>query len=134
MQTTITPTAERSLTIVRRRVQRPHYASRHPAAYAKASTSQPTSGESIRSSVADAFRKMAHGVGAATAEDQTKTFYRSGGQDWARSLVNVDSRELKSRVVHAFRQMAHGVQGTSAHTSTLRFYRSGGQAWAQNLG
>jgi len=134
MQTTITPTAERSTTIVRRPAHRPHHASRHPAVYTKAPTGQPIASERMRSSVADAFRKMAHGVAASTAEDQTKDFYRSGGQDWARALTVLDGQALKSRVVDAFRQMAHGVQDAAAHASTLRFYRSGGQAWAQNLG
>ena len=130
MQTTITPTAERSITIVRRPTHRPHHVHRQPATYAKASTAQPIT----RSSVAEAFRKMANGVDAPTAEGQTKAFYQSGGQDWARALDSVDVQELKSRVADAFRQMAHGVQHTTAHVSTLDFYRSGGQAWAKNLG
>ena len=64
MQTTITPTAERSVTIVRRPAHRPHHVSRHPAAYAEAPAGHAITGENMRSSVADAFRKMAHGFGA----------------------------------------------------------------------
>ena len=81
MKPTITLTAERSITSIRRHAHRPHQASRHPAAHVKSPVDRRVSDESMRSSVADAFRRMAHGVDAVTAEAQTKAFYRSSGHE-----------------------------------------------------
>lgn len=134
MQTTITPTAEHSITIARRAAQHLHRQARYPVGLAKAPAIEATRPEGARASVVEAFRKMAHGTGPATAERQTKAFYQSGGQGWSRALTGMSSHAAKSHVVNAFRAMAHGVRDTSAHASTLRFYRSGGQTWAQNLG
>ena len=41
---------------------------------------------SARARVAAAFRKLAHGVDARTAGDRTRSFYRSSGMAWSRSL------------------------------------------------
>ncbi|MCG6875517.1 MAG: hypothetical protein LJE97_10550 [Betaproteobacteria bacterium] len=134
MQTTITPTAERSITIIRKHARRPHPASRHPAPPSHARAEQPITEQTPRARVLDGFRNMARGVDVSTAEEQTKAFYRSSGQQWAHSLTEQGGNELKARVVDAFRKMAHGVQDASAHARSLQFYGSGGQAWAQNLG
>lgn len=40
----------------------------------------------IRNRVASAFRRLAGGVGAATAFTRTKNFFRTGGFAWVRSL------------------------------------------------
>ena len=39
-----------------------------------------------RARVAAAFRKLAHGVDPHTAGDRTRSFYRSSGMAWSRSL------------------------------------------------
>ena len=42
--------------------------------------------KNLRSSVANAFRRMAHGVEARVAYASTVWFYRSGGHEWTRQL------------------------------------------------
>jgi hypothetical protein len=41
---------------------------------------------SPRAKVAAAFRELANGEDARSADDRTKEWYRSSGMDWARSL------------------------------------------------
>lgn len=43
-------------------------------------------GASIRSQLADAFRKLGVGAHARAAYDRVKNFYRSSGHDWTRGL------------------------------------------------
>ena len=133
MKPTITRTAERSIISVRRHAHRPHQASRHPAAHVKSPVERRVIDASVRSSVGDAFCRMAHGVDAVTAEAKTKAFYRSSGHEWAQALTDQDATAVKARVLEAFRTMLGGRQGASAHARTLHFYRSGGQAWALKL-
>ena len=132
MKPTITPTPERSIISIRRHAHRPHQAIRHPAAHVKSSVERHVSDASLRSSVADAFRRMAHGGDAATAEAQTKAFYRSSGHEWAQAL-EPDVQAVKAGVLEAFQTMLGGMLSASAHARTLRFYRSGGQVWALKL-
>jgi len=133
MKPTITPTAERSMISVRRHAHRPHQASRHPAAHLRSPVERSLIDESMRSSVGDAFCRMAHGVDAVTAAAKTQVFYRSSGNEWAQALTDQDVTAVKARVLEAFRTMLAGRQSASAHASTLHFYRSGGQAWALKL-
>ena len=134
MHTTTAPTAERSVTIIRRHARRPHSAPQYPAWQDQVSSEQPVAVQTSRSLVLDGFRRLARGTDASTAEEQTKAFYRASGQAWAHSLTEQGSYGVKARVLEAFRGMAHGVQDVSAHAKTLQFYRSGGQDWARNLG
>jgi hypothetical protein len=131
METTTTPLAKQSISIAHTIPPSPRPASRrtilHPVA--RQSTALDT-----RQRVGQAFRDMAHGITAPLAEAQTNTFYRSGGQEWARTLSQPSGHDLKARVIDAFREMAHGAQDTGAHARTLHFYRSSGQSWAKNLG
>ncbi len=131
METTATPLAKQSISTAHVNSPRPRPISRRPVLHtvARQSTMQDT-----RQRVGQAFRNMAHGVTAPLAEAQTNAFYRSGGQEWARTLSQPGGHDLKARVIDAFQEMAHGVQDTAAHASTLHFYRSSGQSWAQNLG
>lgn len=136
MQSTIIPTADRGTTIIRKHARQPHSVSRREGSQHRPgqSATRRHAEQSARLSILEAFRAMAHGVATATAEAQTRSFYRSSGQEWAHSLTAQDGSALRSRVVDAFRTTAHGVQDTSAHAKTLHFYRSGGQGWATNLG
>ena len=136
MQPTTTPITERSVAIVRKHARQPHSASRHQASrhHPGQSATQRQAGQSARLSVLEAFRAMARGVATAAAEEQTRSFYRSSGQEWAHSLTASGGSALRARVVDAFRGAAYGVQDAEAHAKTLHFYRSSGQGWATNLG
>lgn len=46
-----------------------------------------TAARSARASVAEAFRRMANGVGDKAAYAKTVAFYRSGGQEWTLQLA-----------------------------------------------
>jgi hypothetical protein len=129
METTATPLAAQSISTPRMSLSRP--VSRRPALHTVARL---TTNQDTRQRVGQAFRDMARGVAAPLAEAQTSAFYRSGGQDWARTLSQLSGHDLKARVIDAFQEIAHGVQGTAAHVSTLQFYRSSGQGWAKSLG
>ena len=52
-----------------------------------ASRARKSRGSALRSRVTAAFRAMARGTDPWTAFSRTKTFYRSGGGQWARSLT-----------------------------------------------
>ena len=132
MKPTISPTTGRSITRVSGHAHRPHQATRYPAAHGRSPLEQRVSDESLRSSVVDAFRRIAHGVDPATAEAQTRAFYRSSGHEWARALTE-QGVQVKARVREAFRTMLRGIQDASAHASTIRFYRSGARDWALKL-
>lgn len=132
MQPTTSPITDRTVTITRKHARRPHSVSRRPAPQPQFGPGHPTTRQqdeqSPRSRVVEAFRDLAHAVDASIAEEQTKAFYRSSGQEWAHSLTQHGGVELKVRVIDAFRSMAHGMQDTAAHIKTLHFYRSGGQS------
>ena len=136
MQRTTTPITEQSVVIIRKHARHPHSASRHQTSQHRPgqSATQRQAGQSARLSVLEAFRAMARGVATAAAEEQTRSFYRSSGQEWAHSLTASGGSALRARVVDAFRGAAYGVQDAEAHAKTLHFYRSSGQGWATNLG
>jgi hypothetical protein len=134
MEATTFPTAEQAITIIRKQARHAHPAVPQPAQRGQIRSAQPISDAALRSRVFDAFRTVANGTGASTAQEQTTAFYRSSGMAWAHSLTEHGGREVQRRVLEAFREIAHGVPDLSAHDQTLRFYRSGGQAWAKTLG
>ena len=131
METTATPLTKQIMSTAHLNPSPARPVSRRPVLHtvARQSTTQDT-----RQRVAQAFRNMAHGVTAPLAESQTSAFYRSGGQEWARTLSQPRGHDLNARVIDAFQAMAHGAHDTTAHARTLHFYRSSGQSWAQNLG
>lgn len=86
MRSTIDTTAERSIIIIRRRPDGPHHAPRRTGAQGAISAGRRARSPSTRTRVAHAFRTMAHAVGAATAGERTKAFYRSSGLAWALKL------------------------------------------------
>jgi hypothetical protein len=45
------------------------------------------SARSVRARVAEAFRRMANGIGDKTAYARTVQFYRSGGHEWTMQLA-----------------------------------------------
>jgi hypothetical protein len=49
-------------------------------------TARHVSARRVRSRVAEAFRRMANGVGNKAAYASTVQFYRSGGQEWSKQL------------------------------------------------
>jgi hypothetical protein len=128
------PITEQSIIVSRQHARRPHAAPRHPVRPRSEQTARQDGKPPSRSQVLDAFRDMARGIAAPAAEEQTRDFYRSGGQAWAHSLTEQRSHEVRTRVADAFRAMARGLETDSAHASTLRFYHSSGQRWAQRLG
>jgi hypothetical protein len=134
MEATTFPTAERAITIIRKQARHAHPAVPQPARRAPIRTELPLGDVALRSRVFDAFRTLANGTSASTAQEQTKAFYRSSGMEWAHSLTEHGGRETQRRVLEALRGIAHGVQDLSAHDQTLRFYRSGRQPWVKNLG
>jgi hypothetical protein len=111
---------------VRRRVLR-----RRPVAAAPAAIPAPA--PDVREGVAAAFRAFAHGVEPKPAHAQAAAFYRSGGQDWARSLGEDDDAVSREGVASAFRAMAHGIVPDAAANAMVRFYRSSGHGWARGL-
>jgi|AP12_2_1047962.scaffolds.fasta_scaffold03604_4 hypothetical protein len=131
MESTATPLAKQTISTAHMNPPRPRPVSRRPVLHPVARQSN---AHDTRQRVGQAFRDMAHGITAPLAEAQTSAFYRSGGQEWARTLSQPSGHDLKARVIDAFREMAHGAQDTAAHARTLHFYRSSGQGWAQNLG
>ncbi len=90
MQTSIHPTLERAISVLRDHARRPHPAARLPIAQPQPRSGQPAANQEIernpRQRVAQAFRDMANGVATPIADEQTRAFYRSGGQDWAKNL------------------------------------------------
>jgi hypothetical protein len=48
---------------------------------------RPVSARTTRARVAEAFRRMAHGVGDKAAYAAAVRFYRSGEQEWAKQLA-----------------------------------------------
>jgi hypothetical protein len=62
----------------------PMIRSRFPAGKPNPSPKRVLAG--ARARVAAAFRKLAHGVDPRTAGDRTRSFYRSSGMAWSRSL------------------------------------------------
>jgi hypothetical protein len=87
-----------------------------------------------RAEVALAFRALVNGIEPTPAQAQAASFYRSSGQDWARSLGVDEARVSRASVAAAFRAMAHGVDADAANAAIVRFYRSSGHGWTRALG
>lgn len=136
MKPTSLPNARRTVTGARRQTHVPHRASRHALTHRRVVQAELRMRRTrdLRGQVAAAFRDLAHGVDASSAQEQTRNFYRSGGQDWSRALAERSDHGFRARVAEAFRVTARGVDEMTARARTLRFYRSSGQRWAQNLG
>ena len=125
---------EDSTTRIRRRAYRRHQLRRPLASKEKSPAESRVSDQSMRSSVADAFRRIAHAMDAARAQMKTNGFYRSSGHEWTQALTERAAQPVRDQVLEAFRTTLRGVQTATAHAITIRFYQSTGQAWALKLG
>lgn len=134
MQTTISTTSRRTLTVVRRHVRRSFARDGASPRGMEASTQErgaPLSTD-FRASLGEAFQALGAGVRATVAQANTNAFYRASHQVWARALGTA-THDFRRTLAAAFAALGAGVADNAAHERTVAFYRASGHTWVANL-